>query len=995
MTRSFDDLLDHALALPQAERRAFVRERAGEDRELAARLEKVLAEAETRDGFLAPGAAMVGAIGSDLASRVEPEERREPPHLTPGGTFGAYEVIGILGRGGMGEVYRARDARLGRDVALKVLPERFALDPDRHARFEREARLLASLNHPRIGAIYELEDHEGLSALVLELVEGPTLAEAIAIGSASGSRLRATGGSRAQRGGGPGLASAARSPKPGAGLPLAEAIDVATQIADALEAAHQRGVVHRDLKPANIKITPDGDVKVLDFGIAKALGDDGDEAGPPVEATGDRVPGAILGTAPYLSPERARGLGGDHRADIWAFGCVVFEMLTGARAFGGASQTEVIARVLEREPDWSRLPERTPASLRRVLGRTLEKDPRRRLGFIGDARLDLEDARAELATPAPAASLPRAPRIGWTAALAAAAGLLAGGGLVWQAMRPAPPLVARLAVPVPATDVLVAGEQPGLAIAPDGRTLVYRARRDGAIHLMRRALDAADAEIIPGTENAGGPFFSPDGRWIGFATEGRLMKAPVDGGPPVAVCDTPGSPLGSWGDDGTIAFSIATARSIYTVPATGGDPVVVATPDEGKGELLQEVPEMLPGGRAALVTITYADHREVAVLRLDTGAVTPLTEGSLARFAPTGHVVFARGATLWAAPFDLGRLALAGEPMAVLEGVEQSSLSGTAHFAVGGDGSLVYMPPRSALDVRTPVWVDRRGAEEPLPIQPRPFTRVAISPRGDRVALALATAESRDIWIFERARGTLFRLTVDPAVDTAPVWSPDGRWIAFRSERESGGIFRMPSDGSAPAVRVTTTGGPSHTPYDVTGDGRTILFTELRNYTDQGIGQVPADGGAITWLVDGPFAEVRPALSPDGRWMAYQSDESGRYEVYVRPYPDVEAGRWLVSTAGGTSPKWSPDGRELFYYDGHDLVSVAIAADRAFSVGRPTPLFDATRFEERLGPVYDVLPDGRGFVMLRQGGLDGETVSRGELRFIQHWASEIREPATR
>jgi Tol biopolymer transport system component len=272
---------------------------------------------------------------------------------------------------------------------------------------------------------------------------------------------------------------------------------------------------------------------------------------------------------------------------------------------------------------------------------------------------------------------------------------------------------------------------------------------------------------------------------------------------------------------------------------------------------------------------------------------------------------------------------------------------------------------------------------------------VALSPDGGRVALALATPESRDIWIFERARGTLSRLTVDPAVDTAPVWSRDGRWIAFRSEREGGGIFRKPADGSGPAVRVTATDGPSHTPYDVTRDGRTILFTELRSYTDQGIGEVPVGGGAIRWLVDGPFAEVRPALSPDGRWMAYQSDESGRYEVYVRPYPDVESGRWLVSTAGGTSPRWSPDGRELFYYDGRDLVSVATAPGRAFSPGQPQPLFDATAFEERLGPVYDVTPDGRGFVMLRKGGLDGETVSRGELRYVQNWTEEILERVAR
>jgi serine/threonine-protein kinase len=958
-----DDVLDEALARPRAEREVIVRAAAGGDAAFESALLAVLAEADAADDFLTPGGALRGALAADLSTTAA-----AMPRLPIGTRFGDYEVVALVGAGGMGEVYRGRDPRLGRDVAIKVLPAPLAADPIRHQRLQREARLLAALNHPHIGAIYDLEEHDGVTALVLEFVDGPTLAERLGRGR----------------------------------LQLQAAIGFARQIAGALAAAHERGIVHRDLKPANVKITATGDAKVLDFGIGRAAeAPDPDEQPRAVTTPAASLPlfetqdGAILGTVSYLSPERARGERGDHRADIWAFGCVLFEMLTGTRAFPGVTSAEVMAAILERDPEFSRLPVKTPAAVRRLLERALRKDPARRLGFIGDAQLDLDDGLNELQggdgeTPIPRGFRRRAWRI---AALALLTGVAAGGLAIWRMTRPDAPRSAHFAVPIPETDDLVGGELQSLAVSPDGRTIAYRARRNGVLQLMLRSLEAPAPVPVAGSVNAAGPFFSPDGRWLGFAGDTKLFKISVAGGAPIPIADAPGGARGTWLEDGSILFSMGTGRVIYRVPAGGGPPVEVTRLDAATGQQLHESPAALPGGRTALVTVTYADGPKVGIANLETGAVHPIASGRQPRLLPDGRIAFARADAVWVGRLDATGRAFDGDPVEAIAAIDVSSLNSTAHFAVGADGTLVYLPRRPTQELRTPVWVAKDGREEALPIAPAPYTRATLSPDGGRIALALSSPEQRDVWIFERSRRALMRLTLDPGVDTAPVWTRDGRRVAFRSDRDGGGIFIVNADGSGPVRRLTRSDGPArpaHTPYSFTPGDTSLIFAELRSYSDQDLAVVTlADPPRTSVVLGGPFAESRPALSPDGKWLAYQSDESGHYEIYVRPYPSVERARVQVSTGGGSSARWSIDGREIFYFDGTNLVAVPVSGTTSLTLGQPTVLFDASRFSERLGPLYDIGADGR-FLFLRQGTAAGDPPRRTDLRLIAHWSPPIR-----
>jgi serine/threonine-protein kinase len=950
-----DELIERALALPARDRQAFVQNAAGGDAALCDALLAILREIDAEDRFLAPGGALTGPVFVDLQQQLTDASGVESA-FEAGDTIGPYRIVDQIGRGGMGEVYRGLDTSLGREVALKVLPERLADDPQRLARFEREARLLAALDHPNVAALYGVERTPQGMALVLELVEGPTLAARIAHGA----------------------------------LPMDRALELAAQIADALDAAHERGIVHRDLKPANVKIAPDGTVRVLDFGLAKALepANAEDEASPGLTTVEGHAQ-AVMGTPAYMSPEQVRGEPADRRTDVWAFGCVLYEMLTGARAFSGETTTEIFARVLEREPDLSRLPASAPPSLRRLLRRSFEKNPRRRLGAISDARLDVEDARAELRTP-PEPHQPPSSAAPWGRALAAAVGLTLGmlAAILYYSVRDeAPRPVTRLAVPIPASDRLIAGRFPDVSISPDGRLVAYRAvGRDGVERIYRRALDDQAPAPIPGTERGTSPFFSPDGRWIGFERDGTLMKVALAGGPPVVLVDAPGGVTANWGRDGAIHFASGTTRVVQRVPEGGGATAAV-TSLESPAETAQAFPHLLPGGRTLLLTSWKGDAPEIVAFDMGSRVRRTLTAGRQPTYVESGHLVFVRDGSLWAAPFDGRAAVLAGEPVPLIEGIEASTVSGNAQYAISASGSLLYVPRGQSLPIRSLVWVDRSGREEPVPLEPRSFNRFSLSPDGTRIAVSIAEQDSIDLWVYALDRGTLTRLTFDRAADTAPVWSPDSRAIVFRSEREGGGLFVASPDGSGGVRRLTQPSGPIHTPYSFTPDGRRLLFTEFRSYRDQGIGIVPMDGSAPARLIlDDAFAELRPQVSPDGRWLAYQSNESGRLEVFVRPFPNVGARRWQISRDGGTSPMWNPAGHELFYEAGGVLHRVAIAANGSFGLAeRVMPLPGSA---DALGPVYSVSPDARRFLVMKPGERQPSGLY---LMLVANWVEEIRQ----
>ena len=939
-----DELLDRALALPSEERQAFLRESAGSDLELLATLQGVLAEAAGGDAFLEPGGALSGALGAEIAEATAADTGEVRQALEPGARIEQYEIAAIIGRGGMGEVYRARDTRLQRDVAIKVLPDQLARDPERVARFRREARTLASLNHPGIGAIYGVAEDSTREALVLELVEGPTLAERLA----------------ARR------------------LSLDEALAIAGPLAEAIEAAHARGILHRDLKPANIKVLDEGAIKILDFGLAKALSPGPGAVDPELSAPSS---GLILGTAAYMSPEQIRGQELDERADIWAFGCVLFEMLTGGRAFPGDSAPEVLGRVLQREPDFDRLPPSTPESIRRLLRRCLEKNPRRRLGFVGDAMLEIDDAASpELAKPA------RRWPAGQIAAIVAAIAAISSVAVI--ALRPAsaPRPVARFTLPIPSGDVPVTGFQPFVAASPDGRTIVYRARRNGVVLLFRRGLQDADPVPIAGTENGTSPFFSPDGRWLGFDSDGVLKRLELAGGPPVIICDAPGGVTAAWRPDDTIVFATNTSRVLQAVRASGGQPAALTALDSTRGDTLHLLPQVLPDGRSTLFTIVSGASRHVAV-RLDSGEVRVLAEGTNGRYMQSGHLVFWRDGSLWATRFDPRRLAMAGAAVPMPLDIQDTDNS-VLHFDIAPDGSIVYLPAGEDGGVQRLVWFDRNGAETPVDLAPRPYVRIALSPDGSRLAFAMRERGNTDVWVADTARNVINRLTFDPTIETAPTWSPDARSVTFRSEREGPGIFRRDAQGAGPIERLTETDGPIHSPYSWTPDGRTLLFAIFRSFRHQAIASVTPPDRAIRVLLDGNFAQLDPQVSRDSQWLAYQSDESGRFEVYVRPYPAVESGRWQVSTRGGTSPRWSPAGDELFFVTEEGLFVVPVKSGATFSTEPPRFLFKVKPFGGRLGADFEVSPDGRRFMFILDG--PSAAASPAHLVFVQHWVEELR-----
>ncbi len=902
-----------------------------------------------------------------------------------GQTLSHYRIVEKLGAGGMGEVYRARDERLSRDVALKVVRSEFMQSPDRLARFQREAQLLALLNHPHIAAIHGLEEANGLRFLVLELVEGETMAERLAHGP----------------------------------LPVEEVVSLARQMAEALEYAHEKGIVHRDLKPANIKITPDGEVKLLDFGLAKALetpptaSDLGDS--PTISDVASRT-GVLLGTAAYMSPEQARAKPADRRADIWAFGGVLFEMLTARRPFAGETVYDLISAILTREPDWSALPATTPPALKKLLHRCLHKDPKLRLQAIGEARIALDEAQhpsaADAVVAAAPAALPRRALLLWALTLLGALALGIIFGRLGPRETPAAPggSLVRAVVRLPEGTQLAGWASPVVAISPDGRKIAFVVNRDGKHQLYIRHLDEEEAIAIPDSDGAEGPFFSPDSEWVAFAAgsiSGRstappeLMKVSVDGGLPQKVCDLNDYFGGDWGEDGTIVFVDAQPQGLWRVPAAGGTPVrITAAPEGSTLPPVLAWPQVLTGSRwAVAISWTGAEIGRLVGINLASGEIRDLgLAGTYARYGPTGHLVYTtRDASLLAVPFDPSAVGLTGSPVKLQEGIALSG-HGAAVFSIAQNGTLLYATGYvrdSGRELSHLVQVDAAGNSRQLSSKPETFQAIALSPDGTRLAATTWAADA--VEIHDLGRGSRFQLPRGDANDLETnLWTLDGRQVVFTGVRinDPGGVdlFWQPADGSGPPEQLSRVLGERHAS-SWTPDGRQLAVDEFLGdrATDFDIllltlpGKQPAQP-----LLRTPAREMRPRISPDGQWIAYVSNESGRDEVYVQSFPKL-GNKIAVSTGGGSEPRWSRDGRELYYLSERAgklvLVAVSITTEPTFHVSAPTPLRE---IEGRKRYGYDVFPGRRGFVAIERVPESG---IQTELQLVLNWFEELRRLA--
>jgi eukaryotic-like serine/threonine-protein kinase len=876
--------------------------------------------------------------------------------LLTGHRLGAFEVEDLLGIGGMGEVYRARDMRLGRHVAIKIIRRDVRDEQTYIARFEREAHVLASLNHPHIGVIHGFEEVAGLKILVMELVAGEDLAERLAHGP----------------------------------LPITEALDVARQVADALEAAHAQGIVHRDLKPANIKRRPDGRVKVLDFGMAKPL-----ERG--VEDATVTRPGLVAGTPAYMSPEQARGEPLDTQTDVWSFGVVLFELLTGRAPFVGKTAADTIASVLSESSDYSLLPPATPAVVRHLIRRCLERDRRRRLKHIGDARIELEEALSPAVDTTqgplqPVTAANRAARNMRRAAVVVAAASLVGAGAatVWLARRAALPVVQTI---IPA-DTAVGEPDRSFAFTPDGTGLAYISS-DGS-HIFVRSLDRL--EPIPILKTAAylrGLFPSHDGRWFAYVEDAfTLKKISVSGGPPVTVVVMDGPSRGAaWGPDDTLVFATgATDTGLQRVAATGGTVTVLTRPNRERGEGDHVNPVWLPGGRALLFTILPAqgglDAAKVAVLDLATGHWRTVLEGAhAARYVDTGHLVYAASDALWATRFDLARLEPQGTPVEMLRPVSINELGATAEFDISSNGTLAYSRGATEQGSRVqPVWVDRKGHETPVPMPPDPYRHLRLSPDGKR--LALSVGGDLYVWELTRPWSAEARKTFSPAIDWFPVWTPDSRRIVFGSWR--GGKFSnlYMLDADTGSTERLTDSPEMQLPTAMTRDGTTVIFHSFTRNLQALRLRAPAQPQI---LVETPGEERNGEVSPDGAWLAYEGESTshpGQLDIYVRPFPAVDRGLWEVTKDGGMYPVWSPDGGELFYMtlDGAIVAVPVEASGTTWKAGTPKKLFHGQYLirDGSLGRSYDIARDGR-FLMLKQPA----SSEAPHFVIVQNWVAEL------
>jgi serine/threonine-protein kinase len=891
--------------------------------------------------------------------------------LKSGSKLGPYEVVARVGAGGMGEVYRARDSKLGRDVALKLLPAAFARDAESMARFRREAKLLAALNHSNIAAIYGLEDSSQAHALVMEFVDGPTLA----------ARARS----------GP--------------IPIDDALRIAKQICEGLEYAHERGIVHRDLKPANVKLTRDETVKILDFGLAKAIRGEagqGDIVDSPTISEMATRSGVLLGTAAYMSPEQAKGKAVDRRADVWAFGCVLYEMLTGTMAFRNESITETLAAVIKEEPDWLVLPAETPPKIRVLLRRCLQKDVRQRLQAIGDARITIDEVLAGepdgATAPIPAFKPSRHARpwaLGFLAVIIACAAVWFLKPLPQPATKP----VTRFTITLPAGEQLAVGSGPCMAFSPDGAELAYVATPAGSTtpQIYLRAMDTAHTRPVPGTEGAITPFFSPDSQSLGFFADGRLKKVSVRGGAAQTVAYAGVNNLGgSWSSEQTIAFS-PYSSALQEVPDAGGAPKPLTRFDTG--ETIHAWPEFLPGSKAILFGVFSATPTGIAVQRIGSGERRDLIHGQdayMPRYARSGQLIYAQGGNLMAAPFDLDHLEIKGGSIPVVENVLQLPGNGSAQYSISDSGSLAYISGAPQNLNSKMVWVSRRGTEQVLGAPARTYNQPRLSPDGRRVAVdVVESAEDMQVWLYDLTRDTFAPFTFE-GVNRHAVWTPDGKRIAFMSNREGPTqIFWKLADGSGGLEQLTSgTGGVTADllpiPYSWTPDVRVLAFVRLLPTTASEFWLLNVTDRTARRFMTSNAADGAPQISPDGHWLAYASDESGRREIYVQTFP-APGGKWRVSTDGGNEPQWNRNGRELFYRNADKMMAVEIATQGGLVEGKPRELFEGNYMHVPSGYVraqYDVSPDGQRFLMLKSVGQEQSAPT--QINVVLNWTEELK-----
>ncbi len=873
--------------------------------------------------------------------------------MTPGARLGPYEILSPLGAGGMGEVYRARDTKLNREVAIKVLPAAVAQDAERMARFQREAQTLAALNHPNIAQIYGMEG----AALIMELVEGQTLA----------------------------------GPKP-----VEEAISIARQIAEALEAAHEKGIVHRDLKPANIKVTPEGVVKVLDFGLAKAM-----EDAPPAEnmfnsptlSLAATKAGLILGTAGYMSPEQAKGAAVDKRTDIWAFGAVLYELLSGKRLINEPTASEALAAVLKSDLNLEALPASTPPRMRRLIERCLQRDPKQRLRDIGEARITLDTAVPGAAEQpqAPASAVTRRP---WAWIVVTGVLAVALGAAVLMPRVDAPrPTVTRFTVSLPVP--FAAGVSANVAISPDGSRLAYVGSVGGGNVLFLRSMDGFESKALPGTENAANPFFSPDGSWVAFYQDGKLKKAPVLGGSPTVICDVPQGFLGGiWTADGSVIFSRGVTLGLGRVSASGGPTQVLMLPDPSKGESSRFWPQILPGQSGLLFVVNpdnIASFNEAQIVVEDPGRKESreiLATGTFPHVISTGHLVYYNGGSLLAAPFDQGQRKTTGPGVPVVDGVIMNPTTGAVQASISGSGTLVYASGQVIQDRSRFVKVDLQGKLQPLG-DPQPYlSEFSLSPDGQSVAIRAARAND-DVHIYDLVRGSLARFTFEGGDEQHPIWTPDGKRVAYSSQR--GGpptMFWKMVEGNGAPEKIAPTEHAQY-PTSFSPDGKFLAFSEVRPQTRSDIWVLRLDSSPrqAEPFLRTPYQEDLATFSPDGHWLAYQSDESGKDQVYVAQFPGGRV-RQQVSIEGGSQPRWAPGGKQLFFLNGQRLMSADVILAPALTVGKPRLVFETKLdLDGGLAWMYDVYPDGKRFLFLEEASAQPEV---RELRVVLNWFEEVK-----